>query len=154
MVITSLGTNLGSIVLCDRVSLKQRVDLTLLIKAWRIGEPFQNAEQLCRQGQMISELLPVLILAFIGFAGGYGIREVIARRRRAVARKKFYASSASNFEPSGMGKTTVNLEGDQVFSAAIAGLPKVAELIAAVPAADRVRALEAVEEVMHKRHAH
>ena len=94
---------------------------------------------------MILELLPVLVLGLIGFAGGYGIREVIARRRRAVARKNFYASSASNFEPRGMGKMAVNLEGDRLFSAAIAGLPKVAELIAAVPAADRVRALEAVE---------
>jgi hypothetical protein len=94
---------------------------------------------------MISVLLPVLVLAF-GFAVGYGIREVIARRRRAAAREKFYTRSASNFEPRGMGKMTVNLEGDQAFSAAIAGLPKVAELIAALPAADRVRALEVVEE--------
>lgn len=39
-----------------------------------------------------------------------------------------------------------DLEGDELLSAAIAGLPKVAELIAAVPAGDRVRALEAAQK--------
>ena len=41
---------------------------------------------------------------------------------------------------------TVNLEGDETLSAAIAGLPKIAELIAAVPTEDRARALEAAEK--------
>jgi hypothetical protein len=41
---------------------------------------------------------------------------------------------------------TFNLEGDEALSAAIAGLPKIAELIAAVPAEDRARALEAAEK--------
>jgi hypothetical protein len=41
---------------------------------------------------------------------------------------------------------TSNLEGDEILSAAIAGLPKVAQLIAAVPAEDRARALEAAEK--------
>ena len=39
-----------------------------------------------------------------------------------------------------------NLDGDEALSAAIAGLPKIAELIAAVPAEDRARALEAAEK--------
>jgi len=34
---------------------------------------------------------------------------------------------------------TFNLEGDEALSAAIAGLSKIAELIAAVPTGDRVR---------------
>ena len=38
---------------------------------------------------------------------------------------------------------TFNLEGDEILSAAIAGLPKIAELIAAIPTEDRARALEA-----------
>jgi hypothetical protein len=38
---------------------------------------------------------------------------------------------------------TFNAEEDEVLSAAIAGLPKIAELIATVPAEDRARALEA-----------
>jgi hypothetical protein len=41
---------------------------------------------------------------------------------------------------------TETLEEDEVFSAAIAGLPKVAELIATVPAEHRSRALEAAEK--------
>jgi hypothetical protein len=41
---------------------------------------------------------------------------------------------------------TFNLEGDEALSAAIAGLPKIAELIAAVPTEDRARALEAAEK--------
>jgi hypothetical protein len=41
---------------------------------------------------------------------------------------------------------TFNLDGDEALSAAIAGLPKIAELIAAVPAEDRARALEAAEK--------
>jgi hypothetical protein len=39
---------------------------------------------------MISALLPLLFLLFISFACGYGVRELIARRRRAAAREKFY----------------------------------------------------------------
>jgi hypothetical protein len=41
---------------------------------------------------------------------------------------------------------TFNLDRDEALSAAIAGLPKIAELIAAVPAEDRARALEAAEK--------
>ena len=41
---------------------------------------------------------------------------------------------------------TFNLEGDEALSAAIAGLPKIAEPIAAVPTEDRARALEAAEK--------
>ena len=39
-----------------------------------------------------------------------------------------------------------DLEGDETLSAAIAGLPKIAELIAAVPTEDRARALEAAKK--------
>jgi hypothetical protein len=41
---------------------------------------------------------------------------------------------------------TFNAEKDEVLSAAIAGLPKIAELIATVPAEDRARALQAAEK--------
>jgi hypothetical protein len=41
---------------------------------------------------------------------------------------------------------TLILEEDEVLSAAIAGVPRVAELIATVPAEDRSRALEAAEK--------
>jgi hypothetical protein len=41
---------------------------------------------------------------------------------------------------------TPNLEEDKVLSAAIAGLPRVAELIATVAAEERARALHAVEQ--------
>jgi hypothetical protein len=44
------------------------------------------------------------------------------------------------------GPDDVNLEGDEALSAAIAGLPKIAEVIAAVPTEDRARALEAAEK--------
>ena len=40
---------------------------------------------------------------------------------------------------------TVRAEEDEVLSAAIAGLPKVAELIATAPAENQARALEAAE---------
>jgi hypothetical protein len=40
---------------------------------------------------------------------------------------------------------TFKAEEDEVLSAAIAGLPKVAELIATAPAEDQARALEAAE---------
>jgi hypothetical protein len=39
---------------------------------------------------MLSALLPLLTIVFVSFACGYGVRELIARRRRAAARKKFY----------------------------------------------------------------
>ena len=39
---------------------------------------------------MISALLPFLFMLFIGFACGYGLREIIARRRRNAAREKYY----------------------------------------------------------------
>ena len=39
-----------------------------------------------------------------------------------------------------------NLEEDEVLSAAIAGVPKIAELIATVPAEDQAQALEAAEK--------
>jgi len=39
---------------------------------------------------MLSALLPLLTIVFVSFACGYGVREFIARRRRAAARKKFY----------------------------------------------------------------
>ena len=38
------------------------------------------------------------------------------------------------------------LDEDEAFSAAVAGVPKVAELIANIPAEDRSRALEAAEK--------
>ena len=38
----------------------------------------------------ILELLPIFAVAAIGFACGYGIREWMARRRRAAAREKFH----------------------------------------------------------------
>jgi hypothetical protein len=41
---------------------------------------------------------------------------------------------------------TFNAEEGEVLSAAIAGLPKIAELIATVPAEDRARAMEAAEK--------
>jgi hypothetical protein len=39
---------------------------------------------------MIFALLPQLVLVVFGFASGYGVREWIARRRRAAAREKYY----------------------------------------------------------------
>jgi hypothetical protein len=39
---------------------------------------------------IISELLPLFAIVLISFACGYGLREWIARRRRAAAREKFY----------------------------------------------------------------
>jgi hypothetical protein len=41
---------------------------------------------------------------------------------------------------------TLTLDEDEILSAAIAGVPRVAELIATVPAEDRSRALEAAEK--------
>ena len=41
---------------------------------------------------------------------------------------------------------TLTLDEDDVLSAAIAGVPRVAELIATVPADERTRALEAAEK--------
>jgi hypothetical protein len=41
---------------------------------------------------------------------------------------------------------TLTLDEDEILSAAIAGVPKVAELIATVPAEERTRALEAAEK--------
>jgi hypothetical protein len=35
-------------------------------------------------------LLPIFALVAIGFASGYGLREWMARRRRAAAREKFH----------------------------------------------------------------
>jgi hypothetical protein len=39
---------------------------------------------------VIFDLLPLFATAVISFACGYGIREWMARRRRATAREKFY----------------------------------------------------------------
>ena len=41
---------------------------------------------------------------------------------------------------------TLTLDEDEVFSVAIAGVTRVAELIASVPAEERARALEAAEK--------
>ena len=41
---------------------------------------------------------------------------------------------------------TLTLDEDEILSAAIAGVPRVAELIAMVPAEDRSRALQAAEK--------
>jgi hypothetical protein len=41
---------------------------------------------------------------------------------------------------------TLTLDDDEMLSAAIAGVPKIAEFIAAVPAEERTRALEAAEK--------
>jgi hypothetical protein len=42
---------------------------------------------------MIFALLPQLFLVLIGFASGYGVREWIARRRRAAAREQYYKNN-------------------------------------------------------------
>jgi hypothetical protein len=39
---------------------------------------------------MIFALLPVLTIIIAAFACGYALREYMARRRNAAARKKFY----------------------------------------------------------------
>ena len=44
----------------------------------------------------------------------------------------------------------LNTEHKKVFEAAIAGIPRVAELIAAIPPAQRVRALNAAEQSYQK----
>ena len=44
---------------------------------------------------------------------------------------------------------TLTLDEDEILSAAIAGVSKVAELIATVPAEERTRALEAAEKHGH-----
>jgi len=41
---------------------------------------------------------------------------------------------------------TLTLDEDEVLSAAIAGVPRVAEIIATIPAEERTRALEAAEK--------
>ena len=43
---------------------------------------------------MLFALLPQLVLVVFGFASGYGVREWIARRRRAAAREKYYRANA------------------------------------------------------------
>ena len=43
---------------------------------------------------MLLALLLVLLLFFVGFACGYGVRELIARWRRAAARAKFYEDNS------------------------------------------------------------
>jgi hypothetical protein len=40
--------------------------------------------------QLIIEIAPLLLLLAVAFSCGYGVREYIARRRNAAARKKFY----------------------------------------------------------------
>ena len=40
--------------------------------------------------QLIIELAPLLMSLAAAFGCGYGVREYIARRRNAAARKKFY----------------------------------------------------------------
>jgi len=39
---------------------------------------------------MILALLPLLVVIFVSFACGYGVRELISRRRRAAARENYY----------------------------------------------------------------
>ena len=39
---------------------------------------------------LIIQLVPLLLLLAVAFGCGYGVREYIARRRNATARKKFY----------------------------------------------------------------
>jgi hypothetical protein len=39
--------------------------------------------------EMTSTLLPLLLPTLVGFAVGYGVRELISRRRRTAARKEF-----------------------------------------------------------------
>jgi hypothetical protein len=39
---------------------------------------------------MLLALSFVLLFFIVGFACGYGVRELIARRRKAAAREKFY----------------------------------------------------------------
>ena len=36
----------------------------------------------------MSQLIPLLLLMFVGFAAGYGVRELISRRRRASRRSR------------------------------------------------------------------
>jgi hypothetical protein len=43
---------------------------------------------------LIIRAAPLLLLLAVAFGSGYGIREYIARRRRAAARKKFYDEHA------------------------------------------------------------
>ena len=40
--------------------------------------------------QLIIQIAPLLILLVVAFGCGYGVREYIARRRRAAARKIFH----------------------------------------------------------------
>ena len=40
--------------------------------------------------QLIVQIAPLLVLLVVAFGCGYGVREYIARRKRAAARKKFY----------------------------------------------------------------
>ena len=39
---------------------------------------------------MILDLLPLLILLLFGFACGYGVRELMSRRRRAAVLERYY----------------------------------------------------------------
>jgi hypothetical protein len=38
----------------------------------------------------MGDLIILWVTLFIGFAGGYGLRDYISRRRRKAARKKFH----------------------------------------------------------------
>jgi hypothetical protein len=40
--------------------------------------------------QLIIQIAPLFVLLAVAFGCGYGVREFIAHRRRAAARKKFY----------------------------------------------------------------
>jgi hypothetical protein len=50
---------------------------------------------------LIIRAAPLLLLLAVAFGSGYGIREYIARRRRAAARKKFYDEHAELRQPRG-----------------------------------------------------
>ena len=63
--------------------------------------------------QLIIELAPLLLLLAVAFSCGYGVREYIARRRNAAARKKFYEVSdnplsVNSFAPDGALSNSTN----------------------------------------------
>ena len=41
---------------------------------------------------VLKEILFLIVLPVIGFAAGYGVRERISRRRRAIAREQYFES--------------------------------------------------------------
>jgi hypothetical protein len=89
---------------------------------------------------MVWIVWPLLSSTLLGFAGGYGVRELISRHRHALAREKYYARkqyqarfrqrSGGVFEPEAVvtayitqPRITLSRHAPAVHSAVVAGQP-------------------------------